>query len=348
MESEKKRRVFKSRVECNVGFEGYRAKGFRDVVYWLGKLRKAYYYSDYDDVPLVLDWTGVEVLAMDSDRIRMPHVRILPGDIDNFWFDVPKRFRAFSTPARVSLPIKKLLYAFEEVDKQTVLNMFFRLEYGHVKAMPWIKVRKPEVCPSCNRETVYNLLPVDKRGKYGDRYKCICGWRGRVRVKDKRIKTYESTLNTEKSLCTIEVRNNKVKERFELTPLNAKVEVLKIPQIPFNAEVKVIRNQFLKVLKRVKKLTSIASLSLDANGFRIKAKEEGVRSATFQINDEVLLHSKGMAHSDYNIEKLIDAVPPLGEAITIRFSEKVPLLVTAHPEHFIASEIECWQAPIVE
>jgi len=344
-EKKPKKRMFKSRIECCVGFEFDRAVEFKRLMNWLiGLIDGSSIYSN-GDVPLLLHPDSVEIKALDQHRIVLPHIVLHKADIDNFWFDA-KANRRFSFPAKVTLPAKQLSYILEAIDKDSGIDMVFKLNYHTWSAIKNVEVRKPERCPQCNRPTIYNQLPIEKRGKRGDRYKCVCGWRGKVKRKIKKVKVYESSL-LDNSIVEVEVRG-KGKEHYELIPEFVEAEIPEpIPKIQFTAKVRVVRADFINRLKRVKKLTDRAVFEAKQGRLTITAKEDYIKSGKFELDGTVVVECKGKARAGYNVREMIEAIPPIGTVTTLQFADDMPILISATPENLISSIVECWQAPLL-
>jgi len=344
-EKKPKKRRFKSRIQCCVGFEHDKAVEFKRLMNWLiGLVDSSSYYSN-GDVPLLIHPDSVEIKAFDSDRIILPHLVLHQADMDNFWFDA-KANRRFSFPAKVVLPAKQLKFILDAIDKDSSIDMVFKLNYETWAETRNIEVRKPERCPQCNRPTIYNQLPIEKRGKRGDRYKCVCGWRGKVKSKIKKAKVYESSL-LDDSIVEVEVRG-RGKENFELRPEFVDAEVPDpIPKIQFTAKARVVRTDFINKLKRIKKLADSAVFEAKHKSLTITAKEDYIKSGRFELDGTVLLDCQGKARAGYNIGKMIEAIPPIGTVTTLQFADDMPILISATPEHLVSSIVECWQAPIL-
>ena len=344
-EKKPKKRRFKSRIECCVGFEYDKAVEFKRLMNWLIGLVSGSSYYGADEVPLLLHPDSIEIKVLDVDRVVLPHIVLRRTDMDSFWFDA-KANRRFSFPAKVSLPAKQLKYIIEGIGKDSGVDFVFKLNYHTWSSERQVEVRNPEVCPKCGRPTLNNQLPVNKRGKKGDRYKCICGFRGKVKRKLKKVKVYESSL-LDDSVVEVKVRGDG-KERFELTPVFVDVEVPDvIPQVIFTAKARVVRTDFVKRLKRVKKMADRAVFEAKAGSLSLIAEEELIKSGRFELDGTVLLDCQGKARAGYNIGKMIEAIPPIGTVTTLQFADNMPILISATPEHFIDSQIEVWQAPVI-
>lgn len=346
-ENKPRKRRFKSCVECCFGFEGDRAVEFKRLMDWLIGLADGIGHYGSSVIPLLLHPSSVEVKFLDWDRILLPHVVLRKADMDNFWFGGNANKR-FSFPAEVVLPAKKLEYIIEGVGRDSRLDFVFKLRYETWASVKRVEVRKPETCPKCGKYTVNNQLPFNKRGKRGDRYKCVCGWRGKVRVKTRKVKVYESQI-LDDSLVEVEVGGDG-KERFEVSPLTSSIAEDRpavVPQIKFTGKVKVLRSEFIKKLRRVKKLSDIAVFEAKLGSLTLTVKEEEIKTARFELDSSTLLDCQGRAKSAYNVARMIQAIPPIGTATTLQFANEMPILMSASPEHLVSSITECWQAPVI-
>ena len=347
-EKKPKRRRFKSRIECFVSFDVGKALEFRRLMEWaIDALKGDVYYSSTDgELPVFLHENAFQVSGLDGDRIRMVNIRICRPDID-FSLD-SKANRRFSFPAKLYLPCKQFRYALEAIDKDSTLNMLFSLQYNTTVTRKVADFRNPEFCPECGRPTIYNQLPPEKRGKRHDRYKCVCGWKGKVKTKRRKAKFYESSLVVEKSKVEVEVEG-KGKEKFEIVPFSFDLDEhqFTMPKIFFTGQVKVARVEFLKKLKRINKLTNTATFVLNSDGLKALVREDYVRSASFEFSDDIILNHRGKAKAGYNVRLLLKSFPPTGMVASLQFADNMPMLIIAESDQFTASQIEVWQAPIL-
>lgn len=178
-----------------------------------------------DELPLSIDMEGLSTKIMDPSRVRMLDYFIHKSAFEEWWVHSLGKYPMVQPPTTVVLPIGEILYTIEKAGKDARAEYELQLVFATVAKRIQIEQRKPQNCPKCGKPTTRNLLPEGKRGKKKNRYKCECGWRGKVRVWMKKTRIHETTIEKELSKLTVTVQERDT-EHWEIKPLEETVEDL--------------------------------------------------------------------------------------------------------------------------
>jgi len=353
VKEKRKPRTFRYGLHVRASLEGEDALWLRRLVTQLkdGFAGHSYTsYSNVEDFPLTICQDGFAVRTIDSSRVLMADLRLDKHDFTEFAVEKLKAFKPLEVPITIRLNFEDLLYALAGVSRESSVDFEFELLYlAHYE---WRKVgrRKPEKCPKCGAETLYNMLPPDKRGKKGNLFKCRCGWRGKVRRWSKKQRFLEGTWSKDTRL-NVKVSNGTT-EMFQIAVLENTDEPLPCPKAKLDAEVKFVVSDFRTLLERLKKKCTSARLITERKGLTVQGFGETVKTE-FTLPrgcDSILkIVGRGKQKASYTIANLLQILPKKGIAdiATIEYSSDMPLKLSFQPK-LANSKAEFWMAPRIE
>lgn len=304
------------------------------------------------EVPLQIHEDGLSIRVMDASRVQMANYEIRKNAFEEWRVSNYTRYGMVALPVVVTVPLKEVLYAIEKAGKDAKVRFEVKAVYSTVGVNTVVKVRKPEKCPKCGKETVYNQLPPQKRGKKGNRHKCECGWRGKVRTWTKKTKVYETEIEDKESQFTITVKEKTV-ETWDVKLLEpATVETLPSPIVYFNARYKLVASDFRDIIERMKKRTDAIRFVGSEKDLTLKGYSDYISgSVKITKGSDVMLdvECRGEQKALYSIANLLAILPKktVAEIMTLEFSTDMPARITAYT-NLGDSKTEYYLAPRIE
>jgi len=305
-----------------------------------------------DDLPLHIFEDGIGVRVMDPSRISMANYVIRKSTFEewqvrqqNHDYPMPQ------LPVTVMVPVKEVLYAIEKAGKDARVRFEIGVVFSTIAVKTVATMRKPEKCPNCGAPTTDNQLPSHKRGKKGNLYKCICGWRGKVRTWQKKVKTYETSVEQDESMFFIMVKE-KTEESWKIDFLEENYEEPPLPILHPEAHFKVAACEFRAQIERLKKRMDTAVFVGKPDKLIVHGASD-VISGNIELkkgSDIVLdLRCNAEQKAKYAIDHLLSVLPKktVAEVINLEYSKDIPIKITALTtlgdstiEYFIAPRIE--------
>jgi DNA polymerase III sliding clamp (beta) subunit (PCNA family) len=305
-----------------------------------------------DEVPLQIHQDGLAITVMDTSRVQMANYFISKTAFEEWLVSNNTRYNMATLPVDVTVPLKEVLYAIEKAGKDAKVRFEIKVVYSTVGVNTVAKARKPEKCPKCGKETLHNQLPSEKRGKKGNRYKCECGWRGKVRTWTKKTKVYETEIEDKESQFTVTVKEKTV-ETWDVKLLEQRSEEkVPLPLIRFNAMYKLVASDFRDIIERIKKRTDAVRFVGSANDLTLKGYSDYI-SGNVKIakGSDIMLdvECRGEEKALYSIANLLSILPKktVSEIMTLEFSTDMPTRITAYT-NLGNSKIEYYLAPRIE
>jgi len=311
-----------------------------------------------DEIPLQIHEDGLAIRVMDASRVQMANYFISKTAFEEWLVSNHTRYNMAALPVSVTVPLKEVLYAIEEAGKDTRVRFEIRAVYSTVGINRVVKVRKPERCPNCGKETLYNKLPTEKRKtkttkrSETESYKCACKWRGKVRTLLKKVQVYESAIEDKESQFIIIVKEKTV-ETWNVKLLEQPTEEqVPLPIVRFNARYKLVAPEFRGKIERLKKRMDAVRLVGSEEVLTVKGASDYI-AGDIQIKkgSDILLDAecRGEEKATYSIANLLALLPKktVAEVMALEFSTDMPARITAYA-NLGDSTIEYYIAPRIE
>ena len=294
-----------------------------------------------DEIPLTISYDGLSIRYLDPSRVMMADIKLSKYCFNEYEIsslkDMPK---IVSLPQTVMFDANDVLYALEGIKKQDVT---FEVKAGFKtwKDKETITIRKPDKCPRCGKPTINNQLPYDKRGKDGNSYKCVCGWRGKVRHRSKKVKVEKVEIFEPRTL-TVSTHD----ETYDFSIFEAREEVPPEVVVKFGARVTVDLKRFRGKLKKLaKRFDSVAFIAKDETFMVVGEEDRSSGKLVLSYGNDMLLNIEvdGRQKAYYSIVNLLNVLPQLGDVATLEFSSNLPLKTSINVG--IDAQVDFYLAP---
>jgi DNA polymerase III sliding clamp (beta) subunit (PCNA family) len=285
-----------------------------------------------DEVPISVDYEGVSFRFMDPSRVLMADVSMPKYFFSEYEVGgVDAKTRMVTLPQTVYINVKDILYALEGAPKSA--DVAFELkEYFKSHRVENVEyIRNPEKCPKCGKPTTNNQLPPDKRGKKGNRYKCSCGWRGKVRARSRKVKVDKAELEEDKSSLLISVGREKYS--FKVMDASNLTQIPTLDNLRFDAKVMLTYSGLVPLLKKFSKKFENAMFIATNEAFTVKVESDvGSGETTFKRFDDNLIELDAQKEQKaiYDIANMLKILPDIGDVVELCFSTDMPLRVSFH------------------
>jgi len=306
-----------------------------------------------DELPIEIHEEKLILRSMDASRIKMANFTLYKRMFEE-WHVVNKtKYKPAELPIRIKVPITDLIYAIDDAGKDAKARFYITVVFSSYGSWTKVKARKPEKCPKCGRFTIDNMLPPNKRGKKNNRYKCVCGWRGKVRVWERKQKvTTTETLN--ESSITIEVAE-RTKENYKVKVFNEETpEMPPLPIIPYDGHFKLVGKDFKAKLERLHKRTDHFKIVGSRDGVVLSGQGDTIDvSMKIDKGSDILLvaDANGVSTATFSLGEVLSILPKpsVAQIIGIEYSTDMPMRLTWQIDKLGADCLtEYYVAPRVE
>lgn len=311
------------------------------------ELLKVFKEAMTDEIALDIHENKLAIRQMDASRVKMADWEIPKQDFEEWDVSNPR-----AMPARITLAIDTILDIISDITKESKVTLEFKVKTAFYKMRVRETIRNPSACPKCNTMTLTqnNALPPEKAVK--NRYKCNhCGWRGKVRKRERWIKKPET--ETIESKLTIYV-TEKVKERYTVETLESNEEEVPIPMLSRDAKVKLVTKAFREKLEKISKFTDHIKMLCDKDKLVLLGEGDIVKdiNVTFEKGMDMVLDLESIlgVKTTYSLGELLSIVPPnekLSAIIELSYASDMPLKVSWHTM-FGEAKIDFYLAPRIE
>lgn len=347
-EQQKQRKPRITKTAMNVEFElaGDSLSIFRELL-------KTFKDAIGDELPIEIHEEKLILRSMNATRVKMANHVLYKGMFEE-WHVVNKtKYKPAELPIRIKVPITDLIYAIEDAGKDAKARFYITVLFATHGSWEKVKVRKPEKCPKCGVYTTDNQLPWDKRGKKKNRYKCVCGWRGKVRVWERKQKVTTTEVLNESSV-TIEVLE-RTKETYKVKLLDNEIsEMPPLPIIHYDGHFKLVGKDFKAKLERLQKRTDHFKIVGSEEGIILSGQDDFVEMAIkMERGSDVLLvaDANGVSKALFPLNEVLSILPKpsVAQIIGIDYSTDMPMRITWQidklgvdclTEYYVAPRIE--------
>ncbi len=343
----KPKRVFRRGVHCSFAMSGETVDVFKVLLKAFRDDFLKEWDRSFNPLPLTVTAEGLKIYVFDGSRIKLADVRMDKYDFDGFDVGEVYKVKRDELPVTIGLPINDLIYALESAGKHVPVSFDISAITRVWSEKRRVEKRKPEHCPKCGAETIYNALSPEKRGKRGNLFKCsVCGWRGKVRrwFKTERVKVH--SLDEKGSKLTVEVARPD-SEVYKLNISHVESEDTPLPKMKFDATVKVNLEEFRKKIERISKKCDQVVFSASSDMFKVEGLREGEALAEFKfdkgLSSTILdLEVNGKCRAGYGSKQILSCMPKIGEVATLKFANNQPLNVDVAT---VFTSVNFWLAP---
>jgi len=344
---QRKPRIFKRAAHVYFSLSGAAAVAFKELLKTF-----AYAIDDYE-LPISIEADKLVIRSMDSSRVSMANYELSRMLFDEWHVRPMSKYEMADLPIRLTVPISEVNYALEKVGEDSKVAFEFPIIIEEWKSKVEVEVRKPERCPRCGLYTFEsaNLLPPDKRGKDGRSFKCKCGWRGKVKVRKRKVKVVNRRLADASNLM-IEVRERTV-EKFKVNVFATDFEVPPLPKLEHKFTAKVAAKEFREILLRMqKKMNSVkftgteSKLLLSGEGDMIEMAVELEKNTDILLDIKTHEEQKALYSLDHIIP-ILPSKPSIAQIVGLKFSTDNPLIVSWFVEHCPDWTVDFYVAPLI-
>ncbi|GEM_PF-1691468 len=344
-EEKPKRRTFKR--SATVVFEvGY------GVLPVFKELLKTFESAINDELPFEIHPNQLIIKCLDVSRVKMAKYW-LSKNIFEEW-DVNGKIKAEDFPIRFTVPVNEVLYALDKISKEARARFEANIIYEEwTETIKGVEVRKPPFCPKCGLPTVYNQLPPEKRGKRKQtkKYKCKCGWRGKVRIwtRTEKVKHREFSSDSELKITV----KDKTEQTYEIKLFPYEPEDVPEPKILFDAKFKVDSKEFREILDKMSKRCENFDIVGKDNEFKLKGEGENVKITIEAKRHSVVLldgETNGEVKARYSIGHVLSVMPKpkIAQVVSLEYANDMPLKLTWFIDSFGAEGLaEFYIAPLI-
>jgi predicted RNA-binding Zn-ribbon protein involved in translation (DUF1610 family) len=287
-----------------------------------------------DEIPFEIHQDKLVLRKMDASRIMMCDF-VLNKEIFEEWHVWNgTKYKPAELPIRIVVPLGEVIYAIEDAGKDARVKFEVTTIFSAVKRPIRVKVYKPAKCPKCGLATTNNQLPRDKRGKKGNRYKCQCGWRGKVRVWERTEKVTETEMLEEsKIIITVSERT---KDKFTVKIFEQSSEDIPLPIIDFDGKFKLVAKDFKGKLEKAAKKTDHIKIVGSEKELALLGDSDyvGIDMRMNKGSDILLVaEAYGEQKAVYPLKELINIMPKptkpsVAEIVGIEYTTDRPMRVT--------------------
>lgn len=305
-----------------------------------------------EEIPLQIHNDGLAIRVMDASRVQMANYFFSQRSFDEFVVGNKTGYKQVDLPVNVTVPLSDILYAIDEAGRDAIVRFEINAVYSTVRVNKMLDMRKPDKCPNCKKETLSNQLPWGKRGKKENRYKCICGWRGKVRTWKKKARVYETDIEEKESRFTITVKTGTT-EKWDVKLLEPSTEEQPpLPLIRLNTKFKLVAADFRAKIERLQKRMDHISLLASNEGLRLKGASDYLAGdVEIKRGSDMLLDVDciGEEKAIFSIAALLSILPKkkVSDLMTLEYSTDMPVRITAQTD-LEESVIEYYLAPRIE
>jgi hypothetical protein len=317
-----KPRIFRTAMNVEFELAGDSLGIFRELL-------KTFEDAIHDELPIEIDTEKLTLRSMDPSRIKMANYVLHKSMFEEWSVANKTKYKSAELPIHITVPIKDLIYAIEDAGKDAKARFYISTVFATSGSWIKVKVRKPDKCPKCGRYTTENQLPLNKRGKKNNRYKCVCGWRGKVREYERRERAITTKVLHDSNI-TIEVieqtkETYKVKIFDEETP-----EMPPIPIIHYDGHFKLVGKEFKAKLERLRKRTDCFKIVGSADGIILSGQGDFVDvSIKIDRGSDILLvaDANGTSEAVFSLDEVLSILPKpsVAQIIGIEYSTDMPL-----------------------
>jgi len=315
----------------------------RGYVPFFKKLIKSLKDGIDKEIPLSVYENGLAMRFFDPSRVMMADIKLTKYCFDEFeLMPIDSRTKFADLPKTVYFNANDVLYALEGA-KNSDAVFEVKAKFKSRKECETVVVRKPSKCPKCGAPTINNQLPPNKRGKDGNSYKCVCGWRGKVRRRKKKVKV-ERTFIDEPANIIVSVGD----EKYDFNLLDYEYDDVPEPVFDFNAKAVVALKEFRKKLTKLAKRYDDVTLIATDDGLTVVGENDNSKGKLIlsRASDMLLsIESYKEQKTKYNLKNLLCILPELGDIATIQFKTDMPLKTSIHAD--IDGQIDFYLAPLI-
>jgi len=305
-----------------------------------------------DEIPLQIQENALAIRVMDPSRVKLANY-LFTKDMFEEW-QVRQQNHKYpmpQLPVTVIVPVKEVLYAIEKAGKDARVRFEIGVVFSTIGVKTTVAVQKPLFCPKCGLATTNNQLPNNKRGKKGNLYKCPCGWRGKVRTWTKKVKTHETSVETDESTFLIMVKE-KTEESWKINFLEDEYEEPPMPILRPEAQFKVTTCDFRAKVERLgKRMDTITFVGKPDRLILHGASDVLSGDIELKKSSDIVLELRCDVEqkATYPTNHLLSVLPKktVAEVINLEYSKDMPIKITALTtlgdstiEYFIAPRIE--------
>jgi predicted RNA-binding Zn-ribbon protein involved in translation (DUF1610 family) len=257
------------------------------------------------------------------------------------------KLKAVDLPVTVHVQAGELLYALAECDKYSKAEFEVKAVYKSQSRIAEVERRKPEKCPECGLPTTDNQLLPHQRGKKGNRYKCRCGWKGKVRRWTRKEHAWTTELDTEQSEAVVFVDVGGSKDKFSLRLFDESYEEAPHPKLDFKAMAKVDLGKFVAKLERLKQKAETVIIEATDRGLTLTGKGETVKAEVkIEKGSDMLIDIDAYRNvkATFSTEELIRILPKIGDVATLHLLSDMPIK-TEIATQLYGSKISFYLAP---
>jgi hypothetical protein len=343
----KKPRFYRRGISVRFSFGGESLLTFRSLLKALhGNFLKGNYSEDY--LPVTFRADGFAMRFMDTARYKMADVSVSRGDMESFEVTpLSHKLKPVDLPVTVHVQASELLYALAECDKYSKAEFEVKAVYKSQSRMAEVEKRKPEKCPRCGLPTTNNQLLIHQRGKKGNRYKCRCGWKGKVRRWTRKERVWGTELDTEQSEAVVNVDVGGSKDKFSLRLFDESYEEAPLPKLDFKAVAKVDLGKFVAKLERLKQKAETVIIEATDRGLTLTGKGETVKAEVkIEKGSDMLIDIDAYRNvkATFSTEELIRILPKIGDIATLHLLTDMPIK-TEIATQLYSSQISFYLAP---
>jgi predicted RNA-binding Zn-ribbon protein involved in translation (DUF1610 family) len=347
VQKEKKPRVFRRGIAIRFSFGGEQLLTFRSLLKALHQnFLKGSYSEDF--LPITFSLDGLAMKFLDGARYKMADILVSRCDMESYDASpLSYKLKPVNLPVTVHVQASELLYALAECDKYSKAEFEVKAVYKSQSRMAEVEKRKPEKCPKCGTETLYNQLPPEKRGKKGNLYRCRCGWRGKVRRWKRKERVWNTELDTGESEAVVNVDVGGSKDKFSLRLFDESYEEAPLPKLDFKAMAKVDLGKFVAKLERLKQKAETVIIEATDRGLTLTGKGETVKAEVkIEKGSDMLIDIDAYRNvkATFSTEELIRILPKIGDIATLHLLTDMPIK-TEIATQLYGSQISFYLAP---
>ena len=317
------------------------------------ELLKNYEDAIGDDLPIEIHEEKLILRSMDASRVKMANFVFYKRMFEEWHVANKTKYKSAELPIRIKVPISDLIYAIDDAGKDAKARFYITAVFATHGSWTTVKVRKPEKCPQCSRYTTDNQLPWDKRGKKRNRYKCVCGWRGKVRVWERKERVI-TTEPTNESSIKIDVME-RTKETYKVKIFDEEIsELPPLPIIHYDAHFKLLGKDFKAKLERLQKRTDHFKINGSRDGLVLDGQGDTIDvSIKIDKGSDILLvaDADGVSTATFSLGEVLPIMPKpsVAQIIGIDYSTNMPIRLTWQidklgvdclTEYYVAPRIE--------
>jgi hypothetical protein len=343
----KKPRIYRRGISVRFSFNGEQLLTFRSLLKALhGNFLKGSYSEDY--LPVTFRADGFALKFLDGARYKMADILVSKSDMESFEVvPLSHKLKAVDLPVTVHVQASELLYALAECDKYSKAEFEVKAVYKSQSRIAEVEKRKPEKCPKCGLPTTDNQLLPHQRGPKGNRYKCRCGWKSKVRRWTRKERVWTTELDTEQSEAVAYVDVGGSKDKFNLKLFDESYDDVPIPKVDFKAMVKVDLGKFVAKLERLKQKAETVIIEATDRGLTLTGKGESVKAEVkIEKGSDMLIDIDAYRNvkATFSTEELIRILPKIGDVATLHLLTDMPIK-TEIATQLYASQISFYLAP---